>query len=76
MFGLINLHLCRLELLWQEEVSRKGPKRASFGSVVWRFVRTRIIVSSIVYSLSLALGFIGLVCKLNIFVIIIVKGWL
>ncbi|GFG38298.1 hypothetical protein Cfor_11595 [Coptotermes formosanus] len=55
-----DLNAQRLELLWQEEVSRKGPKRASFGSVVWRFVRTRIIVSSIVFSFSLAMGFIGL----------------
>lgn len=55
-----DLNAQRLELLWQEEVSRKGPKRASFGSVVWRFVRTRILVSSIVFSFSLAMGFIGL----------------
>jgi len=55
-----DLNAQRLELLWQEEVSRKGPKRASFGSVVWRFIRTRTIVSSIVFSFSLALGFIGL----------------
>lgn len=55
-----DLNAQRLELLWQEEVRRKGPKRASFGSVVWRFVRTRTIVSSIVFSFSLALGFISL----------------
>ncbi|XP_021928372.1 multidrug resistance-associated protein 5-like isoform X2 [Zootermopsis nevadensis] len=49
----------RLELLWQEEVSCKGPRRASFGSVVWRFMRTRIIMSSFVFSCSVAMGFIS-----------------
>ncbi|XP_023713114.1 multidrug resistance-associated protein 5 isoform X5 [Cryptotermes secundus] len=54
-----DLNAQRLELLWQEEVSHKGPKRASFGSAVWRFIRTRVIVSSIVFLLSLALGFVS-----------------
>ncbi|XP_069692470.1 ATP-binding cassette sub-family C member 5-like isoform X3 [Periplaneta americana] len=54
-----DLNAQRLELLWQEEVRRNGPRRASFGAAVWRFIRTRVIMSSIVFSLSLAMGFIS-----------------
>ncbi|PSN45519.1 hypothetical protein C0J52_13173 [Blattella germanica] len=54
-----DLNAQRLELLWQKEVSAKGPRRASFGAVVWRFIRTRIIMSSLVFGLSLIVGFIS-----------------
>ncbi|XP_066994509.2 ATP-binding cassette sub-family C member 5 isoform X2 [Anabrus simplex] len=54
-----DLNAQRLELLWQEEVARKGMKDASFGSAVWKFVRTRMIISSMIFSLSLVMGFIS-----------------
>nr|CAD7428537.1 unnamed protein product [Timema monikensis] len=49
----------RLELLWQKEITEKGRKEASFGRVVWKFVRTRVLFSCFVFCVSQALGFIS-----------------
>ncbi|XP_063238702.1 ATP-binding cassette sub-family C member 5-like isoform X1 [Bacillus rossius redtenbacheri] len=58
-FDSSDLNAQRLELLWQKEVTQKGRKDASFGRVVWRFVRTRVLISSLLFSLSLAIGFVS-----------------
>ncbi|KAK9506249.1 hypothetical protein O3M35_008219 [Rhynocoris fuscipes] len=50
----------RLETLWQEEVARKGPQSASLGYVTWRFMRTRIIVSSVLLCFHIILGFLSI----------------
>nr|QAA95907.1 ATP-binding cassette sub-family C member 2 [Diaphorina citri] len=47
----------RLDKMWQEEVARKGPQDASLGGVVWRFIRTRILFATFIYSLYVAMGF-------------------
>ncbi|XP_075225195.1 ATP-binding cassette sub-family C member 5-like isoform X10 [Lycorma delicatula] len=49
----------RLEKLWNDEVSVKGQRDASFGKVVWRFIRTRVLLSCLVFSLNLITGFIS-----------------
>ncbi|XP_046820513.1 ATP-binding cassette sub-family C member 5-like isoform X7 [Vespa crabro] len=52
-------NLQRLENLWQEELHRNGPNNASFCMAVWKFVRTRVFVSSIFLSCSVIFGFIS-----------------
>ncbi|XP_033230959.1 multidrug resistance-associated protein 5-like isoform X3 [Belonocnema kinseyi] len=49
----------RLEILWKEELGRRGSDGASFTLVVWRFARTRIIFSCILYSCSVICGFLS-----------------
>ncbi|KZC10716.1 Multidrug resistance-associated protein 5, partial [Dufourea novaeangliae] len=52
-----NAH--RLELLWQEEISRRGPRLASFRMVAWRFVRTRICIAWFLLTCTTICGFIS-----------------
>ncbi|CAL7952042.1 unnamed protein product [Xylocopa violacea] len=52
-----NAH--RLETLWQEELGKRGPLLASFHSVAWRFVRTRICIAWFLLSCSTICGFIS-----------------
>ncbi|XP_046465704.1 ATP-binding cassette sub-family C member 5-like isoform X6 [Neodiprion pinetum] len=47
----------RLELLWNQELTKMGPEKVSLGRVAWRFCRTRILFFSIVYTGSLICGF-------------------
>ncbi|XP_076163958.1 ATP-binding cassette sub-family C member 5-like isoform X3 [Ptiloglossa arizonensis] len=49
----------RLEVLWQEELRKRGPHLASFPIVAWRFVRTRIYVAWILLTCSTICGFIS-----------------
>ncbi|XP_078051143.1 ATP-binding cassette sub-family C member 5-like isoform X2 [Augochlora pura] len=49
----------RLEILWQEELSNRGPELASFQMVAWRFVRTRIYVAWFLLTCSTLCGFIS-----------------
>ncbi|OAD53879.1 Multidrug resistance-associated protein 5, partial [Eufriesea mexicana] len=52
-----NAH--RLEILWQEELNKHGPNLASFSSVAWKFVRTRICIAGFLLSCSTLCGFIS-----------------
>ncbi|XP_032668813.1 sodium leak channel non-selective protein-like [Odontomachus brunneus] len=49
----------RLDVLWQQELSKNGPNAASFSTVAWRFVRTRVYISCILLASSLIFGFIS-----------------
>lgn len=49
----------RLDVLWQQELSKNGPSAASFTMVVWRFVRTRVCISCFLLSCSLVFGFMS-----------------
>lgn len=49
----------RLEILWKEELGRRGSDGASFTLVVWRFARTRIILSCFLYGCSVIFGFLS-----------------
>uniref|UniRef100_A0A8B9JBF0 ATP-binding cassette sub-family C member 5 n=1 Tax=Astyanax mexicanus TaxID=7994 RepID=A0A8B9JBF0_ASTMX len=53
--------------LWEEEVERKGPEKASLGSIVMRFQQTRLIVSFFISVLFTFAVFIGPVCLLLIY---------
>ncbi|XP_051169795.1 ATP-binding cassette sub-family C member 5-like isoform X2 [Leptopilina boulardi] len=49
----------RLEILWKEELGRRGSDGASFTLVAWRFARTRILLSCILYGCSVIFGFLS-----------------
>ncbi|XP_043467235.1 multidrug resistance-associated protein 5-like isoform X1 [Leptopilina heterotoma] len=49
----------RLEILWKEELGRRGSDGASFTLVAWRFARTRIFLSCILYGCSVIFGFLS-----------------
>uniref|UniRef100_A0A8B9HPV1 ATP-binding cassette sub-family C member 5 n=1 Tax=Astyanax mexicanus TaxID=7994 RepID=A0A8B9HPV1_ASTMX len=57
----------RFKRLWEEEVERKGPEKASLGSIVMRFQQTRLIVSFFISVLFTFAVFIGPVCLLLIY---------
>ncbi|KAE8744038.1 ABC-transporter, subfamily C member 08 [Frankliniella occidentalis] len=48
----------RLEMLWQEEIRKFGPSGASLPRAVWRFVKTRVIVDWLIFTISSILGFL------------------
>ncbi|XP_052214648.1 ATP-binding cassette sub-family C member 5-like isoform X1 [Dreissena polymorpha] len=47
----------RLRRLWQQELSRRGPKNASFIRVVLLFIRTRFLIASVFILLTVAAQF-------------------
>ncbi|XP_072264457.1 ATP-binding cassette sub-family C member 5 [Pyxicephalus adspersus] len=49
----------RLEKLWLEELKESGAEEASLRSVVWKFCRTRLIISIMCLMLTQLAGFIG-----------------
>jgi hypothetical protein len=49
----------RFERFWAEEVKKKGIKDASIGRVIYRTVRTKVIVSALLYVLMLLVMFVG-----------------
>ncbi|XP_054266785.1 ATP-binding cassette sub-family C member 5-like isoform X5 [Macrosteles quadrilineatus] len=49
----------RLEVMWQDEMSVKGPKAASLKWVIWRFIRTRVFLSMFIISLNITTSFIS-----------------
>lgn len=49
----------RLEKLWLEELKEQTPEDASLRSVVWKFCRTRLIISIMCLMLTQLAGFIG-----------------
>ncbi|KAL6256406.1 hypothetical protein P5V15_012519 [Pogonomyrmex californicus] len=59
VYDTCEYNALRLDVLWQQELSKNGPNAASFSSVAWRFVRTRVCVSCFLLSCSLIFGFIS-----------------
>lgn len=49
----------RLQRLWEEEVAKAGPEKASLARVFLRFQRTRLIVSVIVGVFTMVVVFLG-----------------
>ncbi|EGI66812.1 Sodium leak channel non-selective protein [Acromyrmex echinatior] len=49
----------RLDVLWQQELSQNGPNAASFSTVAWKFVRTRVCMSCFLLTCSLIFGFLS-----------------
>ncbi|XP_025154543.1 multidrug resistance-associated protein 5 isoform X3 [Harpegnathos saltator] len=59
VYDTCEYNTLRLDVLWQQELSKNGPSAASFSMVAWRFVRTRVYISCILLTLSLIFGFIS-----------------
>ena len=48
-----------MEHMWKDEILRNGIKKASLQNVVWKFIRTRVILDVFLYLISLSFGFLG-----------------
>lgn len=53
-----SLNRQRFEYLWEEELKQRGEKDSSLFRVSWRFMRTRVITATLVYTLAILGGFI------------------
>uniref|UniRef100_A0A667HYB0 ATP-binding cassette sub-family C member 12 n=1 Tax=Lynx canadensis TaxID=61383 RepID=A0A667HYB0_LYNCA len=49
----------RFRILWDEEVERVGPEKASLGQVVWKFQRTRVLMDIVANILCIIMAAIG-----------------
>ncbi|KAI5935344.1 Multidrug resistance-associated protein 9 [Manis javanica] len=49
-----------LPILWDEEVERVGPEKASLGRVVWTFQKTRVLMDIVANILCIIMAAIGL----------------
>ncbi|XP_054648189.1 ATP-binding cassette sub-family C member 5 isoform X1 [Dunckerocampus dactyliophorus] len=49
----------RLELLWHDELKRRGREGVSLTRVFWRFCQTRILVAIFALLLTMVAGFVG-----------------
>ena len=57
-FNLILFYVFfRVEKLWLEELSNKGPEKASFARVIFKAVRTRVLISALTIILSVTFSF-------------------
>ncbi|XP_070510894.1 ATP-binding cassette sub-family C member 5-like isoform X3 [Cardiocondyla obscurior] len=59
VYDTCEYNALRLNVLWQQELRQNGPNAASFSTVAWRFVRTRVYVSCFLLTCSLIFGFIS-----------------
>ncbi|XP_070469716.1 ATP-binding cassette sub-family C member 12 isoform X8 [Equus przewalskii] len=57
----------RFRILWEEEVDRMGPEKASLGRVVWKFQRTRVLMDIVANILCIIMAAVGqmFLAKLN-----------
>ncbi|XP_006155294.1 multidrug resistance-associated protein 9 isoform X1 [Tupaia chinensis] len=49
----------RFRILWDKEVERVGPEKASLGRVVWKFQRTRVLMDILANILCIIMAAIG-----------------
>ncbi|XP_070469709.1 ATP-binding cassette sub-family C member 12 isoform X4 [Equus przewalskii] len=49
----------RFRILWEEEVDRMGPEKASLGRVVWKFQRTRVLMDIVANILCIIMAAVG-----------------
>ncbi|XP_033610701.1 multidrug resistance-associated protein 9 isoform X6 [Cryptotermes secundus] len=68
-FDSCDINGQRLHYLWREEAVHTGQAGLSFFTVMWRFVRTRIIIAVLIYTLGLAFSILGHVICLEGFLI-------
>ncbi|XP_040838073.1 ATP-binding cassette sub-family C member 12 isoform X2 [Ochotona curzoniae] len=54
-----DINAKRLRILWDEEVERVGPEKASLGRVVWKFQRTRVLMDVVANILCIIMAAIG-----------------
>lgn len=48
-----------MEFAWKDEVQRNGLEKSSLKRVVWKFIRTRVLLDIVLYLASLTFGFLG-----------------
>ncbi|KAM4045947.1 ATP-binding cassette sub-family C member 5-like isoform 2-T2 [Anomaloglossus baeobatrachus] len=49
----------RLQRLWEAEIQKRGKRKASLTLVLWRFCRTRFLLSSLCLIITMVANFIG-----------------
>lgn len=49
----------RFRILWDKEVERVGPEKASLGQVAWKFQRTRVLMDILANILCIIMSAIG-----------------
>ncbi|KAM5298034.1 ATP-binding cassette sub-family C member 12-like isoform 5-T5 [Glossophaga mutica] len=54
-----DINAKRFRILWDEEVQREGPERASLGRVVWKFQRTRVLMDIVANILCIVMAAVG-----------------
>ncbi|XP_053066336.1 ATP-binding cassette sub-family C member 12 isoform X4 [Acinonyx jubatus] len=54
-----DINAKRFRILWDEEVERVGPEKASLGRVVWKFQRTRVLMDIVANILCIIMAAIG-----------------
>ncbi|XP_036922273.1 ATP-binding cassette sub-family C member 12 [Sturnira hondurensis] len=54
-----DINAKRFRILWDEEVEREGPERASLGRVVWKFQRTRVLMDIVANILCIVMAAVG-----------------
>nr|XP_021512572.1 multidrug resistance-associated protein 9 isoform X2 [Meriones unguiculatus] len=54
-----DINAKRFQILWDEEIERVGPERASLGRVVWKFQRTRVLMDVVANILCIVMAALG-----------------
>ncbi|XP_040591287.1 ATP-binding cassette sub-family C member 12 isoform X2 [Mesocricetus auratus] len=54
-----DINARRFQILWDEEIQRVGPERASLGRVVWKFQRTRVLMDVVANVLCIVMAALG-----------------
>ncbi|XP_020949893.1 multidrug resistance-associated protein 9 [Sus scrofa] len=54
-----DINAKRFRILWDEEVEKMGPEKASLGRVVWKFQRTRVLMDIVANILCIIMAAIG-----------------
>ncbi|KAF6287414.1 ATP binding cassette subfamily C member 12 [Rhinolophus ferrumequinum] len=54
-----NTNAKGFRILWDEEVEKVGPEKASLGRVVWKFQRTRVLMAIVANILCIVMAAIG-----------------
>nr|AAP30871.1 ATP-binding cassette protein C12, variant A [Mus musculus] len=54
-----DINAKRFQILWEEEIKRVGPEKASLGRVVWKFQRTRVLMDVVANILCIVMAALG-----------------
>ena len=57
--GIKFMTIVRLKQLWEDECNSSGPLKASIEWTMFRFIRTRFMVSTFFYLLCLTTGYLS-----------------
>ncbi|XP_033616484.1 multidrug resistance-associated protein 9-like isoform X2 [Fukomys damarensis] len=59
LYDSSDINAKRFRILWDEEVERVGPEKASLGQVAWKFQRTRVLMDIVANILCIVMAAIG-----------------